>query len=177
MIHGRKPFAINPFRDACFRQVKLSGKSGLAPTPFPCRLVHGQVKALGEFSKGTLVVHVIRMPNHQKSISLDLKARLTLTNQTESWILKAMNANPIMIAVQRAGSRAGLARALGVSDTAVKKWELAWEAGNIRAVPAHRAVEIEQATGLPRYLFRPDLWEVTEGTTNVSQSGKTARAA
>jgi DNA-binding transcriptional regulator YdaS (Cro superfamily) len=124
-----------------------------------------------------IVCHKDRMPNRKKSISLVLCGMLALTNQTESWILIGMNANPIITAVQRAGSRACLARELGVSDTAIKKWELAWEGGNVRAVPAHRAVELEQATGLPRHLFRPDLWEAAEGGHERGRAGHTASAA
>ena len=57
----------------------------------------------------------------------------------------------VLEAVRRAGSRPALARSLGVSVTAVRKYEQV-------NCPAERAVQIEAATGVSRELIRPDLW-------------------
>lgn len=56
------------------------------------------------------------------------------------------------IGVQRAvkamGSAAALARELHVTRSAICQWP---------KIPAERVVEIEQITGVPRHLLRPDL--------------------
>jgi len=68
--------------------------------------------------------------------------------------------NPIREAASLAGTYTELARRLGVTPQAIKKYERAWDNGNERAVPAHRAIEIEEAVGVPRHVLRPDLWSV-----------------
>lgn len=47
------------------------------------------------------------------------------------------------------GTLALIARGLGLSRPAVLKWE---------RVPAERVIAIEQITGIPRELLRPDLY-------------------
>jgi DNA-binding transcriptional regulator YdaS (Cro superfamily) len=69
-----------------------------------------------------------------------------------------MNANPICTVVDRAGNRSKLARMLGVTPQAIRKWERAWDEGNHQSIPAHRAVQIENAVGMSRHELRPDLW-------------------
>jgi DNA-binding transcriptional regulator YdaS (Cro superfamily) len=63
-----------------------------------------------------------------------------------------MNENPISRAIQIAGGVTKLARALGVSYQAVRKWEK-------HQPPATRCVAIEAATDrqVTRYELRPDL--------------------
>lgn len=85
---------------------------------------------------------------------------MRLTGSTDSSKLGAMN-NPVSKAIKAAGSGPKLASRLGISARAIYKWEARWDAGIPAAVPASRAIEIEQATGIPRSDFRPDLWENT----------------
>lgn len=84
-----------------------------------------------------------------------------LTSGTNSSKLDDMNINPVSQAIKVAGSGPKLASKLGISARAIYKWEARWDAGITAAVPASRAIEIEQATGIPRSDFRPDLWENT----------------
>lgn len=69
--------------------------------------------------------------------------------------------NPITQAVKVVGTYTALARELDLTPQAVRKYERLWDAGNHRAVPAHRAVQIERATGVSRHCLRPDLWPTT----------------
>ena len=66
--------------------------------------------------------------------------------------------NPIRLAMHRAGSQTKLAALLGITPQAVRKYERGWDAGRHDIVPAHRAVQIEEAVGLGRHVLRPDLW-------------------
>lgn len=66
--------------------------------------------------------------------------------------------NPIRVAVEAAGNRSALARLLKITPQAIRKYERAWDAGKHDIVPAHRAVQIEEAVGVNRHVFRPDLW-------------------
>jgi DNA-binding transcriptional regulator YdaS (Cro superfamily) len=43
-----------------------------------------------------------------------------------------------------------LAPRIGVSQSAISVWKI---------IPAERARDIEEVTGIPRHLLRPDLWE------------------
>lgn len=54
----------------------------------------------------------------------------------------------LRIAVEAMGSVTALARALGIKQSAIHQWE---------RIPAERVVEVEKATGVPRYQLRPDL--------------------
>jgi DNA-binding transcriptional regulator YdaS (Cro superfamily) len=51
-------------------------------------------------------------------------------------------------AVTGAGSPTELARRLGITQAAIHQWE---------KIPAERVVAVEQASGVPRHLLRPDL--------------------
>lgn len=74
--------------------------------------------------------------------------------------------DPISLAIDAAGSGPKLAarlRANGapVTARAIYQWRLRWLAGNARAIPSGRAIDLESAVGIPRHVFRPDLWSVT----------------
>jgi DNA-binding transcriptional regulator YdaS (Cro superfamily) len=47
------------------------------------------------------------------------------------------------------GGQEKLARMLGISSAAISRW---------KAVPAHRIVQIEALTGVPREIQRPELY-------------------
>jgi DNA-binding transcriptional regulator YdaS (Cro superfamily) len=49
------------------------------------------------------------------------------------------------------GLSAKVARELGITTAAVAHW---------RVVPAERVPAVERASGIPRHLLRPDLWDV-----------------
>ena len=59
----------------------------------------------------------------------------------------------LQTAIDTFGSRAALARSLGVTAEAVRKWELG-------RIPAERCLDIERATNgrVSRSELRPDLW-------------------
>lgn len=59
-----------------------------------------------------------------------------------------MKDSGLSIAIEAAGSSAALARGLGISTAAIAQWE---------KVPAERVVEVEDVTGVPRHVLRPDL--------------------
>ena len=61
--------------------------------------------------------------------------------------------------MQAAGGQSRLAARLGITPQAVRKYELQWDAGRVTAVPAERAIQIEQVVGVPRHRLRPDLWD------------------
>jgi DNA-binding transcriptional regulator YdaS (Cro superfamily) len=57
-------------------------------------------------------------------------------------------------AKQRAGGPQALARSLSkITSQAISQW---------KRVPAERVLEVERATGVPRYLLRPDLYPPAE---------------
>jgi DNA-binding transcriptional regulator YdaS (Cro superfamily) len=51
-------------------------------------------------------------------------------------------------------SREAMARKIGVSASMIQHLE-----NGDRKISAERAIAIERATGLPRSMIRPDLWE------------------
>jgi DNA-binding transcriptional regulator YdaS (Cro superfamily) len=55
----------------------------------------------------------------------------------------------IAAAIDAAGSLRKLATLLSIQHSAILKW---------KAVPAHRILEIEQKTGVPREILRPELY-------------------
>lgn len=63
-----------------------------------------------------------------------------------------MNISPIETAVAKAGNTSALARSLGISHTAVRKWRV------LGRPPAERVLEIERVTGISRYELRPDVF-------------------
>lgn len=66
--------------------------------------------------------------------------------------------NPISEAIILAGGVGKLATKLGVKHPAVIRWRSLWDEGRVDAIPANRAVQIEDATGVSRSRCRPDLW-------------------
>ena len=58
-------------------------------------------------------------------------------------------------AVRRAGSQAAVARACGVSTTAVWKWVTM-----SRQVPAEFVLRVEDLTGVSRHELRPDIYPI-----------------
>ena len=79
-----------------------------------------------------------------------------------------MNTNPIHDAIRAAGSGPKLAQQLGISARAIYKWAARWDDGILAAVPAHRAIEIEAATGISRSQLRPDLWGEEYSSSRVA---------
>lgn len=65
-----------------------------------------------------------------------------------------MRDEPLNKAIEAAGSGSALAAMLGISPQAVLQWD---------RVPAERAKQVAEATGIPRHVLRPDLWEPPEG--------------
>jgi len=63
-----------------------------------------------------------------------------------------MNISPIDTAVARAGNASALARSLGISHAAVRKWRV------LGRPPAERVLDIERVTGISRYELRPDIY-------------------
>lgn len=55
----------------------------------------------------------------------------------------------LALAIEKAGGIRKLARALGISHTAVMGW---------RRVPYERLLEVEKITGIKRELLRPELY-------------------
>jgi len=70
------------------------------------------------------------------------------TAQTSKFA-KSRNA-ALRAAVKEAGSIRALARQLGITHAAIRKWDRA---------PAERVIEIERLTGVSRKRLRPDLYE------------------
>jgi hypothetical protein len=71
--------------------------------------------------------------------------------------------DPITLAIEAAGSGPKLAEQMAAAGDpltarAIYQWRIRWMNGNLRAVPAQRAVQLERACGVPKHLFRPDLW-------------------
>ena len=64
-----------------------------------------------------------------------------------------MEANPVCVAVEKAGGQAALALAIGVSPQLV--WQ--WVNGRRPVAPRH-CIPIETATGVTRYELRPDVF-------------------
>jgi DNA-binding transcriptional regulator YdaS (Cro superfamily) len=60
-----------------------------------------------------------------------------------------------MLAVERAGSQSALARAVGISATAVWKW-----VQSSKRVPAEFVLRVEASTGVSRHVLRPDIYPI-----------------
>jgi len=56
---------------------------------------------------------------------------------------------PLQLALEKAGGVRALARALGISHTAILQW---------RRVPYERLLEVEKITGIRRETLRPELY-------------------
>jgi DNA-binding transcriptional regulator YdaS (Cro superfamily) len=59
--------------------------------------------------------------------------------------------DPVKLAAEKAGGIVKLSLALGLSRGAASQW---------RRIPAERVLQVEQLTGLPREILRPDLYPV-----------------
>jgi DNA-binding transcriptional regulator YdaS (Cro superfamily) len=59
-------------------------------------------------------------------------------------------------AIAAKGSIASLARALGITRSAICQWD---------RIPAERVIDIEKASGVPRAELRPDLFSEPERTS------------
>lgn len=59
----------------------------------------------------------------------------------------------LMLAIDKAGSQAEIARIAGVSGPAVWKW-----VQSSKRVPAEFVIKIEKATGVSRHDLRPDIY-------------------
>jgi DNA-binding transcriptional regulator YdaS (Cro superfamily) len=57
----------------------------------------------------------------------------------------------VRLAIEKAGGVNALARELGMTGAALSVW---------RRVPAHRILQVEAVTGIPREKLRPDLYRV-----------------
>jgi DNA-binding transcriptional regulator YdaS (Cro superfamily) len=55
----------------------------------------------------------------------------------------------LLLAIEAAGSMNRLAQLLGVGQPSVQEWT---------RVPAHRIIQVEAVTGVPREKLRPDLY-------------------
>jgi DNA-binding transcriptional regulator YdaS (Cro superfamily) len=55
----------------------------------------------------------------------------------------------VRLAIEKAGGVNALARELGITGAALSVW---------RRVPAHRILQVELVTGIPREKLRPDLY-------------------
>ncbi len=58
----------------------------------------------------------------------------------------------IQSAIDQAGGIKQLAKQLGITSEAVRKWTAGWR------VPAERVLEIERLTGVSRHDLRPDIY-------------------
>jgi DNA-binding transcriptional regulator YdaS (Cro superfamily) len=69
----------------------------------------------------------------------------------------SMRDEALQRAIQSAGTGADLARQLRVTPQALSQW---------RRVPPLRVIDVERATGVPRYELRPDVYPApqTEAT-------------
>jgi DNA-binding transcriptional regulator YdaS (Cro superfamily) len=55
----------------------------------------------------------------------------------------------LVAAIEAAGNRTELASRLGITLGAISQWD---------KVPINRVLEVEKATGVPRYVLRPDFF-------------------
>ena len=58
-------------------------------------------------------------------------------------------------AVEKAGSQAAIARACGISTTAVWKW-----VQTSKRIPAEFVLKVEDLTGVSRHALRPDIYPI-----------------
>ena len=66
-------------------------------------------------------------------------------------------------------SREAMSRKIGVSASMIQQVE-----GGLRKLSAERSIAIERATGLPRSMFRPDLWADYPSTTGSQLAAEVA---
>lgn len=58
----------------------------------------------------------------------------------------------VQVAIDAAGGQAALARMIGIKRVSVHQWKTRG------VIPAERVLAVEQATGVPRHVLRPDLY-------------------
>jgi DNA-binding transcriptional regulator YdaS (Cro superfamily) len=67
---------------------------------------------------------------------------------------------PIKSAIEAAGGLTSLAKAVGVTPSAIAQWDV---------VPPLRVLQVERITGVPRWVLRPDIYPPSaEDITAVS---------
>lgn len=75
--------------------------------------------------------------------------------------MKQTRINPVEAGALVFGSKAELAKRLGISRQALNAWR-------VKKVPAERALEFSKVTGLPLPLVRPDLYpQVLDATSRA----------
>jgi DNA-binding transcriptional regulator YdaS (Cro superfamily) len=67
--------------------------------------------------------------------------------------MNTINDPGLQRAIDAAGNRTALADKLGITLGAVSQWE---------KIPLNRVLQVEQVTGIPRYVLRPDFFVTTE---------------
>lgn len=65
--------------------------------------------------------------------------------------------NPIQLAADKVGGIVQLSLRLGLSRGAVSQW---------RRIPAERVLAVEQLTGVPKEILRPDIYPVQQAYTS-----------
>lgn len=139
---------------------------GLALDSRPADVV--EVQGVSQPFGKAFTVHAISMALRRGTISDEV----SLTFGTIGSMIRCiMNTNPIHDAIRAAGSGPKLAQQLGISARAIYKWAARWDDGILAAVPAHRAIEIEAATGISRSQLRPDLWGEESSSSRVARHG------
>lgn len=76
--------------------------------------------------------------------------------------------NPIVDAISTAGGVRQLAGLLGLTHPAVIRYRILWSEGKFQGIPAHRAIQIEETTGISKSRCRPDLWPEPETLTPLT---------
>ena len=62
--------------------------------------------------------------------------------------------NPVENAIKAAGGKkADLARLVGISHEAIRRW------GINKQIPLKRVADVSRLTGIPRHELRPDFWD------------------
>jgi DNA-binding transcriptional regulator YdaS (Cro superfamily) len=72
------------------------------------------------------------------------------------------------LAIERAGGVAAMARQLGISIQAVAQWKI---------VPHGRARAVEEISGVPRRVLRPDIYDETPMPTQATGVNRRSRVA
>jgi DNA-binding transcriptional regulator YdaS (Cro superfamily) len=67
--------------------------------------------------------------------------------------MNTINDTGLQKAIEAAGNRTALAEKLGITLGAVSQWD---------KIPLNRVLQVEEVTGVPRYLLRPDFFVSTE---------------
>lgn len=90
--------------------------------------------------------------------------------------METMLSSPLALAVRAAGSQSAFGRLIGRRQSTVNHW-----LKHDRPLPAEHVLHVEQATGVPRSLLRPDLYPAAEylepGPSTVAYDKTTASNA